>query len=432
MTDPTPYTDDNVKRLAEWAHLPGVTNVSEDRQVALNLLRHGVTLPPEPDTPPEPQERYYVGDGQSDNKVYERGRAHVYAETYLAMDADRIARLLNLDESVKDDVCSGLHEAYPALVEQLAEARAHLQAIQVQGPYEVGHEHGQIGAVATVNQARRERNEARAEVERLTAELAKPRMMQSVWPAPHEGRTVDLTTEPAPQDDGPTEPLFTGRITTRGNRQHVPDKPDVVVGVPGPVQDKLNLFARVGEQVDVYRLGQRPAAPAQAVTAEMVEQAVFNSVLNDDPPSEWNGDEWGEVTSRINDQLGRTPAPPTVTAEMVLATVVKSPWIEAKRPMDWTVEEVRQVVNGLNAQIDALNRLLAERLPAAVPQDDDPAEPLFTGKVRGRRSLMGMKHLDWVQIAPAYREDFPFDRLDIDDLVDVYPHGQRPAEGDGR
>jgi hypothetical protein len=65
--------------------------------------------------------------------------------------------------------------------------------------------------------------------------------------------------------------------------------------------------------------------------------------------------------------------------------------------------------------------------PDATGPTDTATEPLFTGKVQGRRSLVGMKHLDWVQITPVYREDFPLDRLDLNDLVDVYPHGARPA-----
>ncbi len=127
----TPYTDDDVK------HLVALIDDGNYRgsaiypvSMARHLLAAGVTLPPEPDTPAEAEERYWVGDGESDNKVYERGRAHIYAETYLTLDASRIARLLNLDESVKDDVCSGLHEAYPALVEGLAEARAEVERLQ--------------------------------------------------------------------------------------------------------------------------------------------------------------------------------------------------------------------------------------------------------------------------------------------------------------
>ncbi len=101
----TPYTDDDVK------HLVALIDDGNYRgsaiypvSMARHLLAAGVTLPPEPDTPAEAEERYWVGDGESDNKVYERGRAHIYAETYLTLDASRIARLLNLDAKYEDGI----------------------------------------------------------------------------------------------------------------------------------------------------------------------------------------------------------------------------------------------------------------------------------------------------------------------------------------
>ncbi len=306
---PDTPAEEDVKALAQdLAHTSNVGSDFEDD--ARRLLTKGWhKLPPEPDTPPEPQERYYVGDGQSDNKVYERGR-ELYAETYLAMDADRIARLLNLDAKYEDGIEAEVEQlrlradAFQAKFEEQCQQGddmfiSHYKAIKRAVTAEAELERLQDKASArAVKATELALEDARAE---LIRELEDRDLERDLFAA--RVKELEAALDDAHQDDGPTEPLFTGKLI--GHSEYAGGGCEVVLDLPDwPGDDAL----RVKREVDVWPAGVRPAAPAQAVTAEMVEQAVFNSVLNDDPPSEWNGDEWGEVTSRINDQLGRTVA----------------------------------------------------------------------------------------------------------------------------
>ncbi len=327
MTDPTPYTDGDVRRLValidegqyhDSAIHPG--------SMARRLLAAGVTLPPEPDTPPEPQERYYVGDGQYDNKVYERGRAHVYAETYLTLDADRIARLLNLDESVKDDVCSGLHEAYPALVEQLADQAEQIERL-------IGRRDELAKALTKARRDHRHaQSEARSEVGRLTAELADARERADAFQAMFE--------EQCQQGDD----MFISHykaikraVTAEAELERLQDKASVraVKAAELALEDaraelirerearglERDLFAARVKELETERLG---ATTDQPVTAEMVYEAI-------------------EATG-VRDGLDRGDGPMYV------------------RPCDWTKAEAAAVA-------DALNRLLADSVVAWAPPE---------------------------------------------------------------
>lgn len=290
MTDPTPYTDDDVRRLValiDEGHYHD--SAIHPGSMARHLLAAGVTLPPEPDTPAVPQERYSVEE--SPNAAPRRrwwvlaaspSSDVVIATTDNSGNADRIASLLNLDAKYEDQ------GGVAALERSLHEARM---------------------AATTADNARvdaeTELGMARAEVERLTAELAETRKyadaaQSAVGITPedevmghwfHEQERTRRAIFPVPQDDGPTEPLFTGRMCFTA-----PEWPDVTVTIDGPHE------GWAGQEVAVFPLGAGPTTN-QPVTAEMVKRVMAETKLGPGGAYEKS------LADALNVQLGRTPAP---------------------------------------------------------------------------------------------------------------------------
>ncbi len=328
MTDSTPYTDDDVERLAAMMQThPGHQAEEWQRHLARRLLAAGVTLPPEPDTPPEPQERYYVDQREVHRHLVFTGDSKIerlVAECFTSDDAELVGSLLNLEAKHEDQ--GGVGKA----IEQ-ADVRSRMRS-------------------AAMARMEAELDEARAEVERLTAEAKvligivgeRDRELRKVTELGETMKGFPPANEPAaPQGDGPTEPphefqghpgdvctscdcqmetgnhlrptepLFTGHIGGHGWQSGR----DEYVTVEAPAGPDARVHHSLGMEVAVFPLGHGPTN--QPVTAEMVYEAIEAAGVRDGldrgngpayiRPCDWTPRDTAAVAGALNVQLGWRP-----------------------------------------------------------------------------------------------------------------------------
>lgn len=106
MTDTPEPTDADVERLAELVHIPGLSNVADDREVAIRLLAAGVQLPPVPEPPEAEPERYTSaihGSGQWVLWDHQDPHKHGNQQAQRSL-TQRAVRLLNLDAKYEDGI----------------------------------------------------------------------------------------------------------------------------------------------------------------------------------------------------------------------------------------------------------------------------------------------------------------------------------------